>query len=237
MRAELRARSPEAIRQMFAELVPYYDRSNTLLTFGLHHWWRRRAVRSAGARPGMAVLDCATGTGDLALAFWQRIGPQGRVVGVDFCPAMLEQARRKAQRRGARIEWVCADCLALPFADRSFDISSIAFGIRNVHDPLLCLREMSRVVRSGGTVVVLELGQPDGVIAGLYRLYSHYWIPFFGGLVARNRWAYEYLHDSAATFPSGQAFVRLMEEAGTFEAVELYRLSGGIAWCYVGRVR
>lgn len=237
MRAELWARSPEAIREMFAALVPYYDRSNTLLTFGLHHWWRWQAVRRSGARPGMAVLDCATGTGDMALALWRRVGPRGRVVGLDFCSAMLERARQKAQRRGAHIEWVYADCLALPFADRSFDISSIAFGIRNVQDLLACLREMSRVVRSGGRVVVLELGQPDGAVAGLYRLYSRYWIPFFGWLVARNRRAYEYLHASSASFPSGQAFVRLMESVGTFEAVEGYRLSGGIAWCYVGRVR
>ncbi|GBD07671.1 Demethylmenaquinone methyltransferase [bacterium HR21] len=236
MSSELLERSPEAIRQMFAELVPVYDRSNTLLTVGIHHWWRWRAVQLARARPGMAVLDCATGTGDLALAFWRRVGPQGRVVGVDFCEPMLERARWKAERRRAAIEWLCVDCHALPFASGTFDIAAIAFGIRNVRSPAQCLQEMARVVRSGGTVVVLELGQPRGVLAGLYRLYSRYWIPLFGSLYARNRQAYEYLHYSSASFPSGTEFVALMEQTGAFCRVRAVPLTGGIAWCYVAVV-
>lgn len=237
MSSELLERSPEAIRQMFAELVPFYDRSNTLLTLGIHHWWRSCAVRLAGARPGMRVLDCATGTGDLALAFWRRVRPHGRVVGVDFCEPMVERARRKAERRQAAIEWLCADCHALPFEDGSFDIAAIAFGIRNVRSPQTCLWEMARVVRPGGTVVVLELGQPRGVVAGLYRFYSWYWIPLFGSLYARNRRAYEYLHFSSASFPSGENFVALMGQVGVFERIRAIPLTRGIAWCYVASVR
>ncbi|MDW7997716.1 MAG: ubiquinone/menaquinone biosynthesis methyltransferase, partial [Bacteroidota bacterium] len=229
-------RSPEAIRQMFAELVPFYDRSNTLLTVGLHYWWRRCAVRWSGARPGVAVLDCATGTGDFAFAFWRAVQPRGRVVGVDFCEPMLERARQKARRRGASIEWVMADCHQLPFPDASFDISAIAFGIRNVREPKTCLWEMARVVRPGGRVVVLELGWPTGIWAGPYWLYSRYWIPLFGSLFARNRQAYAYLHASSASFPSGREFIELMERTGAFRTVRAYSLMAGIAWCYVGTV-
>jgi len=237
MMTELLERSPEAIRGMFARLVRYYDFSNTVLTAGIHHWWRWQAVRLSGARVGMSVLDCATGTGDFAFAFWRRVRPSGRVVGVDFCEPMLRRAQQKAQRRGAPLEWYLADCLALPFRDGEFDLCAIAFGIRNVQDPRACLREMARVTRPGGTVVVLELGQPRGVVAAAYRLYSRYWIPLFGGLVVRDREAYEYLHRSSASFPSGEDFLRLLQTVGVFAQAEAYPLTGGIAWCYIARVR
>jgi demethylmenaquinone methyltransferase/2-methoxy-6-polyprenyl-1,4-benzoquinol methylase len=149
---------------------------------------------------------------------------------------MLERARQKAQRVRCAIEWRLADCHALPFADGEFDISSIAFGIRNVQEPVQCLREMARVVRSGGEVVVLELGQPRGAIAGLYRLYSRYWIPLLGSLIARSREAYEYLHHSSSNFASGERFVQVMEQAGVFRSVRAYPLTAGIAWCYIGTV-
>ncbi|MCS7177515.1 MAG: bifunctional demethylmenaquinone methyltransferase/2-methoxy-6-polyprenyl-1,4-benzoquinol methylase UbiE [Candidatus Kapabacteria bacterium] len=236
MRLGLLQRSPEAIRQMFAELAPYYDRSNTLLTAGLHYWWRWRAVRWSEARSGMAVLDCATGTGDFAFAFWRAVRPQGYVVGVDFCEPMLERARQKAQRRGVPIQWMTADCHQLPFPDATFDISAAAFGIRNMREPERCLREMARVVRPGGRVVILELGQPKGIWAAPYWFYSRYWIPLFGSFFARNRQAYEYLHVSSATFPSGRKFVELMERTGAFCTVRAYPLMAGIAWCYVGTV-
>ncbi len=236
MKAELLARSPQAIRRMFAELAPYYDCSNTLLSFGVHHWWRWKAVHLSGVREGMSVLDCATGTGDFALAFWRRVGPSGRVVGVDFCEAMLERARQKAQRRGVPIQLIRADCLALPFAEATFDVSGIAFGIRNVQDCGACLREMARVVRPGGRVVVLELGQPKGVLRSVYALYSRYWIPLFGELFAQNRRAYEYLHASSASFPSGQEFVDMLQQLGVFREVRMYPFTGGIAWCYVATV-
>jgi len=228
---------PALIERMFAELASVYDRSNMLLSFGLHRWWRWQAVRYAGAASGMAVLDCATGTGDFAFAFWRRIRPTGRLVGVDFCKPMLERARTKAQRMGIPAEWVWADVLQLPFAEGTFDIAAIAFGIRNVADPVACVREMARVTRPGGRIVVLELGQPVlPLLRPLYWLYSRYWIPLFGRLFAGKGQAYEYLHASAWSFPCGEAFVELMRRSGAVEAVRAIPLSGGIAWCYVATV-
>ncbi len=144
------------IREMFRTISGRYDRANTVLSAGVHHLWRRRAVRWSGAKLGDAVLDCATGTGDLAVAFAKRVGPTGRVVGTDFVPEMIALAKRKA----SSIEFEVADVLALPYDDATFDIVSIAFGIRNVEDPRRGIAELARVVKPGGRVIVLELGTP-----------------------------------------------------------------------------
>ena len=115
------------------------------------------------------MLDCATGTGDLALAFKRTVGPEGEVVGTDFCAEMLAAAPAKAARAGVQVRFEVADALELPFRESSFDVASIAFGIRNVDDPVRCLREMARVVRPGGRVIVLEFGQPSNRVAGTNR--------------------------------------------------------------------
>src|SRR5205814_1524935 len=122
---------PDRIRTMFASIATRYDRANTVMSAGVHHWWRRRAVRRAAVRRGDAVLDCATGTGDLAIAFQRAVGPEGRVVGTDFTPEMIALARAKAPH----ITFEAADVMALPYDDDSFDVAAIAFGIRNVSDP------------------------------------------------------------------------------------------------------
>lgn len=212
---------------MFTSIAARYDRANTILSAGVHHRWRRRAVKRSGVRSGDKVLDCATGTGDLAIAFKQA----GAVVtGTDFVDAMLEIARRKAPD----IEFRTADAMALPFDDAAFDISSVAFGIRNVADPAKALREMARVVKPGGRVVVLEFGQPRGAFAPLYTLYRKHILPRLGGAVTGERDAYEYLESSSARFPSGDDFVALMRASASFDAIEVERVTLGIAYLYVG---
>lgn len=224
------------VREMFSAIAPRYDVTNEILSFGIHRLWRRRAVALSGAVEGSSVLDCATGTGDLALAFKRRVGAGGRVVGTDFCEEMLAAAPAKASRAGLEITFEVADALALPYPDDSFDVASIAFGIRNVDDPVRCLSEMARVVRPGGTVVVLEFGQPTGVFGGLYRFYSREVMPRIGGLLTGNRAAYEYLPRTAAAFPAGEQFLALMVRSGAFRERRAHALSFGIAWVYVGVV-
>ncbi|HEX9602680.1 MAG TPA: ubiquinone/menaquinone biosynthesis methyltransferase, partial [Myxococcales bacterium] len=170
----------EQVREMFASIARRYDAANEVLSLGVHRAWRRAAVRLSGVLPGDRVLDCATGTGDLALAFKRAVGPSGEVVGTDFCAEMLASAPAKAQRAGLPVRFEVADALSLPYADASFDVASIGFGIRNVDDPVRCLREMARVVRPGGRVVVLEFGQPRGPFGALFRVYSRQVMPALG---------------------------------------------------------
>lgn len=226
----------ETVRTMFANIAKRYDRTNTVLSFGQHHRWRRKTVRLAQPAKGAAVLDVATGTGDLAFQFRRAIGPKGRVVGVDFCAPMLEQAREKAQRARLKVDFQEADALQLPYANGAFDIASIAFGIRNVDDPQRCLRELARVVRPGGRVVILEFGQPQGVGKWPYRWYSRFVIPIVGGLLTGHPEAYKYLPRTAAVFPAGNPFLALMEATGRFVHLRSVPLSGGIAYAYVGVV-
>ncbi len=225
------------VQQMFATIARRYDAANDLLSLGVHKGWRRQAVLLSGATSGQRVLDCATGTGDLALAFKRAVGRGGEVIGTDFCSEMLASAPAKAARAGLEVKFEVADALALPYAARRFDVASIAFGIRNVDDPLRCLRELSRVVVPGGRVVVLEFGQPGGAFGALFRFYSRAVMPLIGGLVTGNRGAYEYLPRTAAAFPAGDRFLALMREAGTFSEVRATPLLFGTAFVYLGIVR
>ncbi|WP_375759728.1 bifunctional demethylmenaquinone methyltransferase/2-methoxy-6-polyprenyl-1,4-benzoquinol methylase UbiE [Corallococcus exercitus] len=225
------------VRQMFSSIATRYDVTNEVLSLGIHRLWRRSAVKLSGAKEGSQVLDCATGTGDLALAFKRKVGSTGRVVGTDFCPEMLESAPAKAAKAGLEVEFQVQDAMALTLPDNSFDVASISFGIRNVDDPVKCLQEMARVVRPGGRVVVLEFGQPTGPYGALFRFYSKTVMPAIGGLLTGNRAAYQYLPRTAAAFPAGDRFLSLMDQAGAYSERAAHPLLFGTAYVYVGTVR
>lgn len=227
----------EKVRSMFADIADDYDRVNSVLSFGIHHRWRKVTVRESGAALGDRVLDCATGTGDLAIAFKEAVGENGSVLGTDFCAEMIEHAPAKVEKRGLVIDFEVADAMNLPYEENSFDIASIAFGIRNVDDPLTALREMARVVKPGGRVVVLEFGQPNGVLHYPYTFYSKYVMPAVGGWISGNREAYTYLPETSAAFPAGDEFLALMDEAGVFTERRAKKLTGGIAYVYTGVVK
>jgi len=222
------------VREMFASIARRYDTANEVLSLGIHKGWRRAAVHLSGAAPGQRVLDCATGTGDLALEFKRAVGAGGEVIGTDFCAEMLESAPAKAAKAGLQVKFAVADVLALPYPAGQFDVASIAFGIRNVDDPLLCLREMARVVKTGGCVIVLEFGQPRGPFGALFRAYSRGVMPVVGGLLTGNRAAYEYLPRTAAAFPAGEKFLDVMRESDAFSAMEAHPLTFGTAYVYRG---
>jgi len=226
---------PKQIRAMFGSIARGYDRANNVLSGGIHHLWRRKLVRWSGAAPGDRVLDCATGTGDLAIAFARVVGDSGAVTGTDFSPEMLEPAPTKAERAGVKVAFRPADVTALPFADAAFDVASISFGIRNVVDRVGGLREMARVVRPGGRVMVLEFGQPDSAVFGpLFNFYSRKVLPRLGGLLTGNYEAYSYLDRSAGAFPCRDEFLALMEQTGLLTQLEWRSYTGGIAYAYRG---
>ncbi|TYP92695.1 demethylmenaquinone methyltransferase / 2-methoxy-6-polyprenyl-1,4-benzoquinol methylase [Fodinibius salinus] len=227
----------EKVRRMFADIADDYDRVNSILSFGVHHLWRSKTVELSGARKGDVVLDCATGTGDLALEFKEQVGADGRVLGTDFCKEMIEHAPAKASQRNLDVDFEVADAMNLPYDDDCFNIASIAFGIRNVDDPIRALREMARVVKTGGRVVVLEFGQPKGLMKYPYELYSQHIMPAIGGWISGNREAYTYLPRTSAEFPAGEKFVSLMEEAAVFSSHDAEKLTAGIAYIYVGTVK
>jgi demethylmenaquinone methyltransferase/2-methoxy-6-polyprenyl-1,4-benzoquinol methylase len=222
---------PNKIRAMFASISARYDRTNTVLSAGVHHLWRRKAVRVAGVKAGDRVLDCATGTGDLAIAFQRAVGANGRVVGTDFVPEMIEIARTKSRE----VTFEVADVTKLPYGDETFDVSSISFGIRNVNEPGKGIAELARVVKPGGRVIVLEFGQPQGRFFGaLYSFYTRHLLPRIGGMLTGDRAAYSYLQTSAGRFPCGDDFVALMRDSASFASVDFRPLTFGIAYLYRG---
>jgi demethylmenaquinone methyltransferase/2-methoxy-6-polyprenyl-1,4-benzoquinol methylase len=218
--------------QMFDAIAPRYDLLNRIMSGGLDQGWRRRLVRLVEAPPGARLLDLATGTADVALAL-ARAYPDATVVGSDPSEQMLAVGREKVTAHGleARVGLEVGDAQALPFADASFDGVTIAFGIRNVPDRSLALREMRRVVRPGGRVCLLELGEPDGALA---RLHVHHIVPRLGALLSGSK-EYRYLQTSIAAFPPAEAFCELMRSAGLVD-VRAERLFMGAAHLYVGVV-
>jgi len=213
---------------MFDAIAPAYDRTNTVLSFGLHDAWKRRAVRLAHQARPKRVLDVATGTGDLLRLHRRRLD-KASAVGLDFSAGMLAVAKRRMPDAGL----VRGDAMRPPFPPQAFGAATIAFGIRNVDDPAACLRALHDVLEPGGRCVVLEFGQPRGWFRHPYGWYSRHVMPLLGGWLTGNRDAYRYLPETAARFPCGEDFARMMREAG-FHDVRVRALSGGVAWLYVG---
>ncbi|GAB4336050.1 MAG: bifunctional demethylmenaquinone methyltransferase/2-methoxy-6-polyprenyl-1,4-benzoquinol methylase UbiE [Candidatus Abyssubacteria bacterium] len=230
------------IRSMFASISRRYDLLNHLLSFNRDTRWRKRAVALSGVGPGARVLDVCTGTADLALAYAECVGPDGYVVGADFCPEMLEIGTRKlgslngSGQIAGKVALLVADTLRIPFPDATFDVVSVAFGIRNVSDYRAGICEMVRVAKPGGRVVILEFSLPENrLFGGLYKFYFTRLLPVVGKAIsgARND-AYSYLPDSVLKFPEGEEMCAMLRQCG-LENVSAQRMSMGIVTLYVGR--
>jgi demethylmenaquinone methyltransferase/2-methoxy-6-polyprenyl-1,4-benzoquinol methylase len=219
---------------MFDRIAPRYDLLNRLLSGGTDVRWRRRAVDCLDLAPPARVLDLCTGTADLLMEILRR-DPGHSGVGLDLSQAMLVRGASKIRRGGleARARLVGGDGERLPVGDAVFDGALVAFGIRNIGDPLAALREVHRVLRPGGRFVVLEFSLPPGIAGRLYRLYFTRVLPWVGGLVSGDRSAYAYLPASVAGFPTPEAFGNLMEQAG-YVSVRWQPLTGGIACLHQG---
>jgi demethylmenaquinone methyltransferase / 2-methoxy-6-polyprenyl-1,4-benzoquinol methylase len=242
------------VRAMFDRIAGVYDLMNTAMTAGLHHRWRARAAGLAGLSAGDRALDVASGTGDLALALTPHVGAAGEVLGCDFSEAMLERARAKAAAAPPprpRFEW--ADALALPYADGSFDAATVGFGARNFSDLGAGLREMTRVVRPGGRVVVLEITTPRRApLSSFYALWFDRLVPSLGAIAGAGERlrqglgaggareatiadAYTYLPSSVKRFPGPEALAQELQRAGLV-AIRYVLLAGGIVAIHHGTV-
>jgi len=221
-----RSRDPESVREMFGGIAHRYDLANHILSCGCDFIWRKRAAQIVAAWNPNAIVDLATGTGDLALALTRAL-PKSEIIGVDFAEEMLAVAKAKGVRR-----IVPADALALPFADRSFDCLTIAFGLRNIKDWSAALREMARVLTANGHLLVMEFSLPSmSIWRSLYRIYLHHLLPIFGSFLTRKKTAYDYLGESIEQFPGGEELSRLIEANGFCDVVAK-PLTGGIVAIY-----
>jgi demethylmenaquinone methyltransferase/2-methoxy-6-polyprenyl-1,4-benzoquinol methylase len=221
------------VRGMFDRIAGVYDVMNSAMTAGLHHQWRQRAVERAQVGPGSDALDVCCGTGDLALELRRRIGPDGRVVGCDFSEPMLEIARRKSGDQGLPVEFGWADALELPYGDSSFDAVTIGFGARNLADLDQGLAEMTRVLRPGGRLVILEITRPHREpLATFYSLWFDRLVPVIGNL-AGDADAYSYLPNSVRSFPEPEALGGKMDRLGLGE-IRWLLLAGGIIAIHSG---
>jgi len=223
----------DQVRDMFDSIAPAYDTMNRMMTMGVDRRWRRRCVRMVrDANPG-AVLDLATGTGDMAVAMAMAMAG-ARITGADLSESMIEIGRKKVTEKGLgdRVELLTADALALPFDDNTFDAITIAFGVRNFEDLEAGYAEMCRVLRPGGLLVVLELTPPASrIVKPFYNFYTRCIIPGVGRIVSHDSRAYTYLPESIAAVPARRAMLDIMERSG-FENTVFRSLTFGVATIY-----
>jgi demethylmenaquinone methyltransferase/2-methoxy-6-polyprenyl-1,4-benzoquinol methylase len=202
--AEAGRPTTEKVRGVFSHIAARYDLMNSIMSFGLHHVWRRRTVAEAGLTPGCTVLDVAAGTGDLSFAI-ARTGLPSRVVATDFVAEMLDIAREKARGWSGptRVDFEIQDGQALTFADGSFDVVTTSFGVRNMPDRAAAFSESLRVLNDGGRYLILEFSAPRSVLfRPLFKLYTGSIVPLMGALIAGDRASYQYLNDSIMQFPA-----------------------------------
>jgi demethylmenaquinone methyltransferase/2-methoxy-6-polyprenyl-1,4-benzoquinol methylase len=233
MTASLLDKRETRIRRMFGDIAPRYDLLNHLLSLNIDRSWRRRTTRLVPPEGDGPILDVCTGTGDLAFAYHAASSGKTPVFGTDFCHPMLIRATGKAANR--QIHFVESDAQALPFPQNTFQITCVAFGLRNVTDTDRGLSEMARVTRPGGRVAILEFSKPRHWLFGrLYRLYFTHLLPRFGQALARNRDdAYRYLPASVLEFPDYEALTAKMREHGLVQT-RYHPLTFGIATLYEG---
>ena len=229
------AEKTRRVRGVFDSVAGKYDLMNDVMSAGLHRLWKRFAINLSGVRTGQRVLDLAGGTGDLAKLFAGRVGPTGTVVLTDINGAMLVAGRDKLLNAGLALPTIQCNAEALPFAARSFNVVSIAFGLRNVTRKELALAEMRRVLAPGGVAIVLEFSRVAPSLAPAYDWYSFNVLPRLGKLLARDEASYRYLAESIRVHPDQATLRQMMLDAG-FDEVAFHNLAAGVVAVHVGRV-
>ncbi|KXJ59152.1 MAG: bifunctional demethylmenaquinone methyltransferase/2-methoxy-6-polyprenyl-1,4-benzoquinol methylase [Colwellia sp. Phe_37] len=224
------------VASVFHSVAQQYDVMNDLMSFGIHRLWKRFTIDSSGVRPGNKVLDLAGGTGDLTAKFSQLVGREGKVILADINSSMLNVGRDKLRDRGLvqNIEYVQANAQYLPFEDNTFDVITIAFGLRNVTDKDMALRSMYRVLKPGGRLLVLEFSKPEHELVNkAYDFYSFNILPKMGELVAKDGDSYQYLAESIRMHPDQETLKTMMDAAG-FEQTSFKNLTGGVVALHKG---
>lgn len=223
------------VRGVFGSVASKYDVMNDAMSLGIHRVWKDAMMDWLAPRAGQRLLDVAGGTGDISFRFLKRAGEAHATV-LDLTEEMLVEGRKRAEaeRLADRLTWVVGDAMALPFADASFDVYTVSFGIRNMTDPQQVLDEAFRVLRPGGRLMVLEFSQvPNELLRKVYDLYSFHIIPRLGQAIARDRDSYQYLVESIRRFPDQETFLGMLRKAG-FENAAYRNLTFGVACLHSG---
>ncbi|MCL1050125.1 bifunctional demethylmenaquinone methyltransferase/2-methoxy-6-polyprenyl-1,4-benzoquinol methylase UbiE [Shewanella abyssi] len=226
----------DMVAGVFHSVAAKYDIMNDVMSFGIHRMWKRFTIESAGARPGMKVLDLAGGTGDLTAKFSHLVGEKGQVTLADINDSMLKVGREKLRNKGivGNVNYVQANAEALPFPDNHFDIITIAFGLRNVTDKDAAIASMLRVLKPGGKLLVLEFSKPKhDIMRKIYDLYSFKVMPKMGALITQDAESYAYLAESIRMHPDQETLKQMMEDAG-FEQVNYTNMTDGIVALHKG---
>ena len=221
------------VRGVFDSVAPKYDVMNDLMSLGLHRAWKAYTVLVANVKPGQKVLDIAGGTGDLAMAFAPKVGVEGLVVHTDINEAMLREGRNRLLDAGVSVPTLVCDAEHLPFPDAYFDLVTVAFGLRNMTHKDDALREMNRVLKPGGKLLVLEFSKVAKPLAKIYDWYSFKVLPRLGKLVANDDSSYQYLAESIRMHPGQEELKTLMHKGG-FGHVDYHNMSGGVVALHVG---
>ncbi|HHT9159748.1 MAG: bifunctional demethylmenaquinone methyltransferase/2-methoxy-6-polyprenyl-1,4-benzoquinol methylase [Planctomycetes bacterium GWF2_39_10] len=235
---DLLTKKSEHIQQMFSSVARVYDLLNAILSFNFDKRWRRFAVKVSNATPDAKILDVCTGTGDLAIEYSKVLNSSGKVIGSDFCHEMVRLANDKLRKRNlsGKIKVIDADTLRLPFQDNCFQISAVAFGIRNVSDLKAGITEMTRITAPGGRIVILEFSQPTNpLFKAIYYFYFKRILPFIGKIISRSKYdAYSYLPASVLNFPDRYGLKTILESCGLVN-IEIYSRTLGIVTVHVGQ--
>jgi len=222
------------VTQVFESVAPSYDLMNDLMSCGIHRLWKRFTIELSGVRRGQTVLDLAGGTGDLAAKFATLVGETGQVVLADINSAMLQVGRERLLDKGILVDYTQVNAETLPFADNTFDIITIAFGLRNVTDKETALASMLRVLKPGGRVLILEFSELKiPPLKPFYEIYSFKVLPLLGKLVAKDANSYQYLAESIRMHPNQETLLNMMQQVG-FERCDYHNLTGGIAAVHRG---
>ena len=221
------------VKGVFDSVAPKYDLMNDLMSMGLHRAWKAYTVLVANVREGQQVLDIAGGTGDLALAFAPKVGPSGRVVHTDINEAMLREGRDRLLNAGVSLPTLVCDAEKLPFPENHFDVVTVAFGLRNMTHKDAALREMNRVIKPGGKLLVLEFSKVAKPLEKVYDWYSFKVLPRLGKLVANDDSSYQYLAESIRMHPGQEELKALMLKGG-FGHVDYHNMAGGVVALHVG---
>ncbi|MBE8221926.1 MAG: bifunctional demethylmenaquinone methyltransferase/2-methoxy-6-polyprenyl-1,4-benzoquinol methylase UbiE [Bdellovibrionales bacterium] len=229
-------KDPKNIQSMFASIADSYDKANKVMTFGLDKKWRKQVVKYSKAQKQDKILDCATGTGDLAFCFENTIG--ANTTGIDFCQEMINIAKQKAVKQNSNTEFKTADMTQLPFKDNQFNVCSVAYGIRNTNNIKLALKEMARVTKPDGYLVILETGVSSTfIIKQSLSFYTKHIMPLLGGFISGKKTAYQYLNQSSQNFPGGKNFVKLLKDTGHFKNIEFKSLCLGASFLYRAQIK